>query len=31
MRYASYYMLLLGFLCVMTFRTHEQIEAARSL
>jgi Zn-dependent protease len=30
-RYASYYVLLLAFLCVMTFRTHEQIEAARSL
>ncbi len=30
MRYASYYVLLLGFLCVMTFRTHEQVEAART-
>ncbi|HEV7432060.1 MAG TPA: site-2 protease family protein [Steroidobacteraceae bacterium] len=30
-RYASYYVLLLGFLCVMTFRTHAQIEAVRSL
>jgi Zn-dependent protease len=29
-RYASYYVLLLGFLCVMTFRTHQQIEAAHS-
>jgi len=28
-RYASYYVLLLGFLCVMTYRTHQQIEAAR--
>ena len=30
-RYASYYVLLLGFLCVMTFRTHQQIEALRNL
>ena len=30
-RYASYYVLLLGFLCIMTFRTHEQIEAVRRL
>jgi Zn-dependent protease len=30
-RYASYYVLLLSFLCVMTFRTHEQIEAVRRL
>jgi Zn-dependent protease len=28
-RYASYYLLLLGFLCVMTFRTHQQVEALR--
>jgi len=28
-RYASYYVLLLVFLCVMTFKTHEQVEAAR--
>jgi Zn-dependent protease len=30
-RYGSYYVLLLGFLCVMTFRTHEQVEALRHL
>ena len=30
-RYASYYILLLSFLCVMTFRTHQQIEAVRRL
>ena len=29
-RYASYYLLLLGFLCVMTFRTHQQVEALRA-
>lgn len=29
-RYASYYVLLLGFLCVMTFRTHQQVEALRN-
>jgi Zn-dependent protease len=28
-RYGSYYILLLGFLCVMTFRTHQQVEALR--
>jgi Zn-dependent protease len=30
-RYASYYLLLLGFLCVMTYRTHQQVEALRGL
>ncbi len=30
-RYAAYYVLLLGFLCVMTWRTHEQVEALRHL
>jgi Zn-dependent protease len=30
-RYASYYVLLLTFLCVMTYRTHQQIEVLRSL
>lgn len=30
-RYAGYYLLLLGFLCIMTYRTHQQIEAQRSL
>ena len=29
-RYASYYLLLLGFLCVMTYRTHQQVEVLRS-
>jgi hypothetical protein len=27
-RYASYYILLLVFLCVMTYETHAQVEAA---
>jgi Zn-dependent protease len=30
-RYASYYLLLLGFLCIMTYRTHQQVEALRNL
>ena len=30
-RYGSYYLLLLGFLCVMTYRTHLQVEALRGL
>ena len=30
-RYAGYYLLLLGFLCEMTFRTHAQVEALRGL
>jgi Zn-dependent protease len=29
-RYAGYYILLLGFLCIMTFRTHQQVEALRT-
>jgi Zn-dependent protease len=29
LRYGSYYLLLLGFLCVMTYRTHLQVEALR--
>lgn len=29
-RYGSYYVLLLGFLCIMTFRTHQQVEAWRN-
>jgi Zn-dependent protease len=30
-RYAGYYLLLLSFLCIMTYRTHQQVEAQRSL
>lgn len=30
-KYGSYYVLLLAFLCVMTFKTHEQVEAWRAL
>ena len=29
-RYGAYYLLLLGFLCYMTFRTHLQVEALRN-
>jgi hypothetical protein len=30
-RYGSYYVLLLGFLCIMTYQTHLQVEALRNL
>ena len=30
-RYGSYYVLLLGFLCIMTYQTHLQVEALRHL
>jgi Zn-dependent protease len=30
-RYAAYYLILVGFLCVMTYRTHLQVEALRGL
>ena len=30
-RYAAYYLMLLAFLCVMTYRTHQQVEALRNL